>query len=112
MTMISVTMWMDVDSLKLYVKLNERINNRDFHEKFLRPMKVLGFRFDPSRVAHTIDMTCPQEFALLARQLESNFDVSALEKKEIMYWLGLKDISGAGGSVDIASKGHMGMVEN
>ena len=84
-------MWLDMDSLKLYVRLTGRMDNRDFHEKFLHPLKTLGFRFDPCRVAHGIEFRCPDECGLAIRQLESNFEVSMTEKKEIMYALGLKD---------------------
>ncbi len=88
---ISISIWLDTDSFKLYVKLNDRIGNQDFHEKFLRPLKVLGFRFDASRVAHCLELHEPGECGLLMRQLECSFSVSPLEKGEIMYWLGLCD---------------------
>jgi hypothetical protein len=67
------------------------MDNRDFHEKFLRPLRTLGFRFDPAAVAHFIMIGSPQECGLVIRQLEANFDVSRLEKKEIFYWLGLSN---------------------
>lgn len=74
----------------LYVKLNERMDNRDFHEKFLAPLKALGFRFDASKVAHGIEVLEPEELGLLMRQLEANFRTSPLEREEIAYWLGLR----------------------
>jgi hypothetical protein len=86
---VSITIWLDADSFRLYVKLNDRMDNRDFHEKFLAPLKVLGFRFDTSKVAHGIELYEPGECGLLIRQLEASFRVSPLEKNEIMYWLGL-----------------------
>jgi len=89
--MASISLWLDGDAFRLYVKLNGRMDNRDFHEKFLAPLKVLGFRFDAGKVAHAIALSEPGECGLLLRQLESNFDVSPLEKEEIMYWLGLTD---------------------
>lgn len=85
----SISIWLDGD--RLFVKLNGRMDNRDFHEKFLAPLKVLGFRFDASKVAHGIEVRKPGECGLLMRQLELNFRVSPLEKEEIMYWLGLHE---------------------
>ncbi|WP_174590853.1 hypothetical protein [Methanocella conradii] len=85
----SITIWLDQDALKLYVKLSDRMDNREFHERFLAPLKVLGFHFDASKVAHCLELYEPHECGLLMRQLESNFRVSPLEKQEIMYWLGL-----------------------
>ncbi|HTY91103.1 MAG TPA: hypothetical protein VMC84_08005 [Methanocella sp.] len=87
----SISIWLDSDGFKLYVKLNDRMDNRDFHEKFLAPLKVLGFRFDASKVAHGIEIGEPEELGLLIRQLELNFRVGPLEKEEIMYWLGLHE---------------------
>ena len=87
----SISIWLDGD--RLYVKLNGRMDNRDFQERFLAPLKVLGFRFDASKVAHCIDVREPGEYGLLIRQLELNFRMSPLEKEEIMYWLGLQDRS-------------------
>lgn len=87
----SISIWVDSDAFKLYVKLNDRMENRDFHEKFLKPLKILGFRFDPFQVAHAIDLSSPQECGLLLRQLESSFSVSDLQKSEIFYWLGLHE---------------------
>lgn len=85
-----VKIWLDRDSSRLYVRLaSGRMENRDFHEKFLQPLRMLGFRFDPTEVAHYIEIGEPQECRLLFRQLEANFEVSRLEKKEICYWLGL-----------------------
>ncbi|MCD1293477.1 hypothetical protein CUJ83_00505 [Methanocella sp. CWC-04] len=89
--MTSIRIWLDIDTFKLYVKLNDRMDNRSFHEKFLQPIKALGFKFDPSHVAHMMELKSPQELNFLIRQLESNFKVSSLEKNEIMYTLGLKD---------------------
>lgn len=86
---VSISIWLDSDRFKLYVKLNDRMDNRDFHEKFLGPLKVLGFRFDASKVAHGIELSEPQECGLIMRQLESNFRVSPLERDEILYWLGM-----------------------
>ncbi len=86
---VSISIWLDTDSFKLYVKLNDRMDNRSFHEHFLAPLKVLGFRFDASKVAHGLELYEPGECGLLMRQLESSFRVSPLEKSEIMYWLGL-----------------------
>ncbi len=85
----SIAIWMEDD--RLFVKLNERMENRDFHEKFLAPLKVLGFRFDASRVAHALELFAPQECGLVLRQLDANFRLSPLEKEEIMYWLGLHE---------------------
>jgi len=85
----SISIWLDSD--RLYVKLNGRMDNRDFHERFLAPLKVLGFRFDASKVAHGIEIRAPGECGLLMRQLEANFRLSPLEKEEIMYWLGLNE---------------------
>ena len=87
----SITIWLDSDAFTLYVKLNDRMENRDFHDRFLKPLKTLGFRFDPSRVAHAIALASPQECGLLLRQLDCSFSVSELQKKEILYWLGLDD---------------------
>ncbi len=87
----SISIWLDTDRFRLYVKLNDRMDNRDFHEKFLAPIKVLGFRFDASKVAHCLEIGEPEECGLLLRQLELNFRVSPLEKEEIMYWLGLHE---------------------
>ena len=84
-----VRIWLDRDSSRLYIKLAGRLENRDFHEKFLQPVRTLGFRFDAAAVAHYIEIGEPQECRLLLRQLETNFEVSRLEKKEISYWLGL-----------------------
>ena len=89
--MTGVRIWLDGDGSRLYVRLSERMDNRDFHEKFLRPLRTLGFRFDPAAVAHFIEIGCQQECRLVIRQLEVNFEVSRLEKKEIFYWLGLAD---------------------
>lgn len=86
-----ISIWLDTDSFKLYVKLSDRMDNRDFHEKFLHPLKVLGFRFDAFRVAHCLELNEPGECGLLLRQLEASFRVSPLEKEEIMYWLGLRE---------------------
>ncbi len=86
---VSITIWLDADSFKLYVKLNDRMDNKSFHERFLAPLKVLGFRFDASKVAHGLELYEPGECGLLMRQLEASFSVSPLEKNEIMYWLGL-----------------------
>jgi hypothetical protein len=87
----SISIWLDTDRFRLYVKLNDRMDNRGFHEKFLAPLKVLGFRFDAAKVAHCLDLFEPAECGLLLRQLELNFRVSPLEKEEIMYWLGLHE---------------------
>jgi hypothetical protein len=87
----SISIWLDSDRFRLYVKLNDRMDNRDFHEKFLRPLKVLGFRFDASKVAHCLELHEPGECGLLMRQLEASFSMSPLEKDEIMYWLGLHE---------------------
>jgi len=89
-SMASVSIWLDSDAFKLYVKLNDRMDNRDFHEKFLGPLKVLGFKFDASKVAHALTLSTPGELGLLMRQLEANFATSPLEKEEIMYWLGME----------------------
>ena len=89
---VSISIWLDSDTFKLYVKLNDRMDNRDFHEKFLTPLKVLGFRFDASKVAHALELSAPQECGLALRQLESSFRVSDLEKSEILYWLGLEKV--------------------
>jgi hypothetical protein len=89
--MAGISIWLDCDAFRFYVKLNDRMDNRDFHEKFLAPLRVLGFRFDASKVAHAITLSEPRECGLLLRQLESNFTVSPLEKEEIMYWLGLNN---------------------
>jgi hypothetical protein len=89
--MTGISIWLDGDATRLYVRLTARMDNRDFHEKFLRPLRTLGFRFDPVAVAHCIEIDCPQECSLVVRQLEANFEVSRLEKKEIFYWLGLAD---------------------
>ncbi len=89
--MVGINIWLDGDATRLYVRLTARMDNRDFHEKFLRPLRTLGFRFDPAAVAHFIEIDCPQECSLVVRQLEANFEVSRLEKKEIFYWLGLAD---------------------
>jgi hypothetical protein len=88
---VCISIWLDSDSFKLYVKLNDRMGNQDFHEKFLRPLKVLGFRFDASKVAHCLELHEPGECGLLMRQLEASFSMSPLEKDEIMYWLGLAE---------------------
>jgi len=87
----SITIWVDPDSFKLYVKLNDRMESRDFQDNFLKPLKILGFRFDPSRVAHAIDLSTPGECGLLLRQLSGCFSVGELQKTEIMYWLGLNE---------------------
>jgi len=87
----SISIWLDMEGFRLYVKLNDRMDNRGFHEKFLAPLKVLGFRFDASKVAHCLELGEPGECGLLLRQLELNFRVSPLEKEEIMYWLGLQE---------------------
>jgi hypothetical protein len=87
---VSISIWLDSDSFKLYVKLNDRMDSRDFHEKFLGPLKVLGFKFDASKVAHALTLSSPHECGLLMRQLEHSFTISELEKQEIMYWLGLE----------------------
>jgi hypothetical protein len=85
-----VKIWLDRDSSRLYVRLaSGRMENREFHERFLHPLRTLGFRFDSATVAHFIEIGEPQECRLLFRQLEANFEVSRLEKKEICYWLGL-----------------------
>jgi hypothetical protein len=89
--MADISIWLDGDATRLYVRLTGRMDNRDFHEKFLRPLRTLGFRFEPTAVAHCIEIGSPQECALVVRQLEVNFEVSRLEKKEIFYWLGLAD---------------------
>lgn len=89
--MADISIWLDGDATRLYVRLTGRMDNRDFHEKFLRPLRTLGFRFEPATVAHCIEIGSPQECALVVRQLEANFEVSRLEKKEIFYWLGLAD---------------------
>jgi hypothetical protein len=89
--MVDISIWLEGDATRLYVRLTARMDNRDFHEKFLRPLRTLGFRFDPAAVAHFIEMDSPQECSLIVRQLETNFEVSRLEKKEIFYWLGLAD---------------------
>ena len=89
--MANISIWLDCDAFKLYVKLNDRMENRDFHDRFLKPLKVLGFRFDPGQVAHAIDLDSPQECGLLLRQLGGNFSVSELQKQEIRYWLGLPE---------------------
>src|SRR5271157_1595012 len=91
-SMASVSIWLDSDAFRLYVKLNDRMENRDFHEKFLGPLKVLGFKFDASKVAHALTLSSPEELGLLMRQLDANFTTSPLEKEEILYWLGM-DIS-------------------
>lgn len=82
---------MDDDGSRLYVRLTEHMDNRCFHEQFLRPLRTLGFRFDAAAVAHCIDLEDPQECRLIVRQLEGSFEVSRLEKHEIFYWLGLAD---------------------
>jgi hypothetical protein len=87
--MADISIWLEGDATRLYVRLTGRMDNRDFHEKFLRPLRTLGFRFDPGAVAHFIVIGSPQECGLVIRQLEANFEVSRLEKKEIFYWLGL-----------------------
>jgi hypothetical protein len=89
--MVGISIWLEGDATRLYVRLTDRMDNRDFHEKFLRPLRTLGFRFDPASVAHFIEIGSPQECGLVVRQLEANFAVSRLEKKEIFYWLGLAD---------------------
>ena len=89
--LVSIAIWLDTDSFKLYVKLNDRMESRDFQDGFLKPLKILGFRFDPSRVAHAIDLSAPEECGLLLRQLSCSFSVSELEKKEILYWLGVNE---------------------
>jgi hypothetical protein len=89
--MACVRIWLDGDSSRLYIRLAGRLDNREFHERFLGPLRTLGFRFDASAVAHYLEFGCPQECRLIVRQLESNFEVSRLEKKEIFYWLGLGD---------------------
>jgi hypothetical protein len=89
--MTGISIWLDGDATRLYVRLTGRMDNRDFHEKFLRPLRTLGFRFDPAAVAHFLEIGCRQECGLVVRQLEANFEVSRLEKKEIFYWLGLAD---------------------
>ena len=89
--MISISMWMDPDSSSLYVKLNDRISNNEFREGFLEPLKVLGFKFDPSKVAHGLKLKDVKELGLLLRQLESNFTISGLEKNEILYALGMQE---------------------
>ena len=89
--MVGISIWLEGDATRLYVRLTGRMDNRDFHEKFLRPLRTLGFRFDPAAVAHCIEIGSPQECGLVIRQLEANFEVSRLEKQEIFYWLGLAD---------------------
>ncbi len=89
--MAGISIWLDGDATRLCVRLTGRMENRDFHEKFLRPLRMLGFHFDPAAVAHFIEIGSPQECGLVIRQLEANFEVSRLEKKEIFYWLGLPD---------------------
>jgi hypothetical protein len=89
--MVCISIWLDNDASRLYARLTGRMDNRDFHEKFLRPLRTLGFRFEPAAVAHFIEIGSPQECGLVIRQLEANFEVSRLEKKEIFYWLGLMD---------------------
>jgi hypothetical protein len=89
--MADISIWPDGDATCLYVRLTGRMDNRDFHEKFLRPLRTPGFRFEPTAVAHRIEIGSPQECALVVRQLGANFEASRLEKKEIFYWLGLAD---------------------
>jgi hypothetical protein len=89
--MVGISIWLDCDATRLYVRLTARMDNRDFHEKFLRPLRTLGFRFDPAAVAHFLEIDCSRECSLVVRQLEANFEVSRLEKTEIFYWLGLAD---------------------
>ncbi len=89
--MTGVRIWLDGDASRLYVRLAGRMDNRGFHEQFLRPLRTLGFRFDPAAVAHFIAIGCPEECRLIIRQLEASFEVSRLEKTEILGWLGLRD---------------------
>lgn len=89
--MTGVHIWLDRGGSRLYVKLTDRIDNRDFHDLFLRPLRTLGFRFDPGAVAHYIETETSQECGLVVRQLEASFEVSRLEKQEIFYWLGITD---------------------
>ena len=89
--MAGVRVWLDGSGSRLYVWLTGRMENRDFHEQFLRPLRILGFRFDPASVAHYIELGGPQDCRLLFRQLEASFEVSRLEKAEIFYWLGLDE---------------------
>ena len=87
--MASVRIWLDETSSRLYVRLAGRMENRDFHDLFLRPLRTLGFRFDGAEVAHFLEFGSPQECRLIVRQLEASFEVSRLEKAEIFRWLGL-----------------------
>lgn len=87
--MTGVHIWLDRGGSRLYVRLADRMENRDFHDLFLRPLRTLGFRFDPGAVAHYIETETPQECGLVVRQLEASFEVSRLEKQEIFYWLGI-----------------------
>ncbi len=87
--MTGVHIWLDRNGSRLYVKLADRMENRDFHDRFLRPLRTLGFRFDAGAVAHFIETGTPQECGLIVRQLEASFEVSRLEKQEIFYWLGI-----------------------
>jgi hypothetical protein len=89
--MTGVHIWLDKGGSRLYVRLADRMDNRDFHDLFLRPLRTLGFRFDPGTVAHYIETDTPQECGLVVRQLEASFEVSRLEKQEIFYWLGIAD---------------------
>lgn len=89
--MTGVHIWLDRDGSRLYIRLADRMQNRDFHDLFLRPLRTLGFQFDPAAVAHYIETATPQECSLVVRQLEASFEVSRLEKEEIFYWLGIAD---------------------
>jgi hypothetical protein len=89
--MTGVRIWLDDGGSRLYIKLIDRMDNREFHDGFLRPLRTLGFRFDPASVAHCIEVGTPQECGLVIRQLEASFEVSRLEKQEIFYWLGLDE---------------------
>ena len=71
--MASISIWLDGEATRLYVRLLGRMDNRDFREQFLWPLQILGFRFDPAAVAHFIKIGSLQEYGLLVRQLEANF---------------------------------------
>jgi hypothetical protein len=70
--MTGVHIWLDRGGSRLYVKLADRMDNRDFHD-------------------HFIETETPQECGLIVRQLEASFEVSRLEKQEIFYWLGITE---------------------
>jgi|AGTN01.1.fsa_nt_gi hypothetical protein len=65
--MASISIWLDGEATRLYVRLLGRMDNRDFPEQFLRPLQILGFRFDPVAVAHFIEISSSQECSLLVR---------------------------------------------